>query len=160
VDVFSSSRLLIAVDPGVVTGLAWWDMIPSHTPQALELVEDKAMDWLEERLRSSNGPRYTGVVCENFLPRGGAITWEPASLHQIGHAKHLCRKMRIPFRLQTPAQGKRFGTNEKLKALGWYAAAMAAYDNSKTSHPQAIDAMRHLALCASVCGLLNMEEFL
>src|ERR1700677_2526390 len=96
------SPFIIAVDPGVVTGIAlWWP--ESGELLALELPEDDAMDTVEKLLNSrtnSGMSNRTIVVCEDFVPRGGALTWYPQSLHQIGYLKHLCRKRKISFRLQ------------------------------------------------------------
>lgn len=150
--------LLIAVDPGVVTGFAVWNVW--EPPRAHEMPEDEAMDHVVELIYASASSFNLLVVVEDFKPRPGAITFFPASLHQIGLLKHVCRRGGVPFRLQTPAAGKSFGTDAKLKRIGWYDIAMKAYDPSRTSHPQAIDAIRHLMLAGTKIGLIQAEELL
>jgi hypothetical protein len=154
-------RLLIAVDPGVVTGLAYWTPDTAGIPAFYELTEIDAMDLVTNWLHVAQDPSTSAlVVCEDFVPRGGALTWFPESLHQIGYLKHLCRRMGIPYRLQQVKNAKGMMTDEKLKRLGWHRPALDAYRPDITSHPQAIDAARHLALAAVKVGLIQAEDLL
>jgi hypothetical protein len=157
-----SDKLIIAVDPGVVTGLAFWD--GEGKLYAYELPEDNAIDYVFDEL---DGYRRAGsaclVVCEDFVPRGGALTWYPESLHQIGALKHHCRRNGVPFRLQAVKDAKGFSTDAKLKRFRggeWYRTAMEAYRPGITSHPQAIDAVRHLLLAGVKIGLVDGGDLL
>jgi hypothetical protein len=155
--------LLIAIDPGVVTGLAFWYPDGGELPLMFEDPEDEAVDRVESWLDERDGPQKranTLVICEDFKPRGGALTWFPNSLHQIGHFLHECRQRGIAFRLQTPADGKRFSTDAKLRRVGWYDTAIAAFRPDITSHTQAVDAARHLLLASVKIGVLNGDDLL
>jgi hypothetical protein len=158
--------LLIAIDPGVVTGLAYWYPDSGQPPEAFEDPEDEAVDrvegWLDTRcdewLKAN-----TLVVCEDFKPRGGALTWFPEALHQIGHFRHECRQRGIAYRLQQPGNMKKFVEGGKLKRYRdgeWYRIAMAAYQPHNTSHPQALDAVGHLLLASIKIGLIDGAELL
>ena len=121
------------------------------------------MDTVEKLLnsRTNSGTRNrTIVVCEDFVPRGGALTWYPQSLHQIGYLKHLCRKRKVSFRLQQVKDAKGFSTDAKLKTLKWYEIGMKAYDHSITSHPQALDALRHLLLASVKLGFISGDDLI
>jgi hypothetical protein len=52
---------------------------------------------------------------------------------------------------QSPAQGKTFATNAKLKKVGWYHQTPGGHAN---------DALRHLLLYATKQGLVKAEELL
>lgn len=152
-----SDSLIIAVDPGVVTGLAFDTLL--KPPTGMELPEDEAVDEILAALAGESDANIL-VVCEDFIPRPGAMTWYPNSLHTIGWLKHECRRCRIPFRLQSVAPAKKFATNEKLRRVGWYEIAMKAYRPDITSHPQAIDAFRHLLLTEVKLGIVNPEDLI
>lgn len=85
------------------------------------------------------------VACESFTPRAGIRTWEPEALYVIGALKFACSLTGAAFELQSPAQAKRFGTNEKLAALGW---------RRPTAGGHADDAARHLLLAAVRHGMI------
>ncbi len=126
---------LLAVDPGGVSGLASW--------------EDGAVTFSEEPDRFSLYARVRAwapqvVVCENFVPRAGPLTFQPEALRIIGGLEFWCAQHAADFVLQTPAQAKGFGTAEKLKAVGWWPKGLG--------HSQ--DAARHLLVyfCTNPAG--------
>lgn len=122
----------LAIDPGLTTGMAeQTDTL--KLPLTWELPVNDAMDLVEELL---DGPRYC-VVMESFTPRPGVRTWQPDALEAIGVARFLARKNGCLFELQSPADAKRFSTDEKLKKLGWHTPTEGGHAN---------DALRHLLL--------------
>ncbi len=150
---------LIACDPGVMSGLAYVDFDREEGWRgelvAYEEYELGSVLWVINRSKG----RDCAVVCEDFKPRPGALTWQPASLHCIGALKFHCWNEDIPFLLQTPSQRK-FSTDYKLKKIGWYDIGMKAYRRAETSHPQALEAVRHLLLAAVKAGAVKGEELL
>ena len=112
--------------------MAWSD--PGQAPASWQLPADEAVDLVEEFL---NGQPPALVVCESFIPRPGAKTWQPDAIETIGVLRHLCRWHRHRFELQAPADAKRFSTDAKLKRLGWYQPTEGGHAN---------DAIRHLLL--------------
>lgn len=129
----------VAFDPGKMTGVAL------HHPdnlafegnfEAFALPCEDAMDWAESWIVSG---LWDDVVCESIVIT--AQTHKKSqdvlcSVEQIGILRYLCRRCGVPFRLQTPAEAKSFGTDAKLKALGWWTKGL--------DHPR--DATRHLIL--------------
>ena len=120
----------IAVDPGGTTGVAMtgngqtvatWELSPM---EAVELVED----FIDEN---------SVVVCESFTPRPGVRTWQPDAVEVIGALRYLCFKRGLELVLQSPAAAKRFGTDDKLKRIGWYKPTRGGHSN---------DAVRHLLI--------------
>ena len=138
--------IVASVDPGVASGVAvaTFPYYPSDEPHAFEADQVETLSYFES-LRTLNV-----LVCESFVPRPGAKTWQPASLELIGALRWMAHKRGIPFVLQSPAAGKKFGTNEKLKKIGWYTVGGAGHIN---------DAKRHLLLYAVTKNLIPIELF-
>lgn len=127
--------LLIAVDPGKMTGVALFEFFEDGVPELLEsheFLRDELEAWLETKLLKN----YTGddieVVAERF--KIGDID-APWSLQELGVLSFLSRKggWGEPT-LQTPADAKAFVSNEKIKKLGYWHKGGAGH---------ALDAVRH-----------------
>ena len=78
--------------------------------------------------------------------RGGSM----AAIEIIGALRWICHARGIPLVLQTPADAKRFMTDEKLRRLGWY----------RSGKDHARDAARHLALYLLRSGHVSPEGVL
>lgn len=111
------------MDPGKVTGYGFLDASAGALPafQGGELGHDAFLDaavhWV---------PGVDLVVCEDFKVNqrtaqtlGGDRLW---STEQIGCLRTWCRWASVEFRLQ-PASDKTFGSDAKLKAIGWWKGA-------------------------------------
>lgn len=132
------SRIL-AIDPGKMSGVAFWGGF-----EALQVPEPKS--WEIPAMESVQHCDYLMskftevlVVCESFIPRPGAGTWQPDALEVIGALRYLSFKYHYDFELQSPADAKRFSTDAKLKKLGWYTSTPDGHAN---------DSLRHLLLGA------------
>lgn len=136
---------VMAVDPGNVTGVAIHTFPGKTMPRTYEVDPLDAPALVEIHTPSV-------VVCESFVPRPGAKTWQPEALYTIGAVRYVAQAiLHAAFVLQTPADAKRFSTNDKLKKLSWRAP-------SKGGH--ADDALRHLLLYAVRAGLIDAEDLL
>lgn len=60
-----------------------------------------------------------------------SMTWP---LELLGVGRYLCRLNGIRFVTQSPTQGKSFGTDEKLKRLGWYRPGTEDHHRDATRH--------------------------
>ncbi len=129
--------MILAIDPGLATGLARFYNDLNFQSGILE----GGFDAMSDELALLVPATIEFVVIENFIPRGGALTIQLDALHIIGAVKHWCRQERKPLIIQSPAQAKSFATNDKLKACGWFNKGTEGHDN---------DAARHmLVACAS-----------
>ncbi len=133
---------IIAVDPGIATGIA------EYVNGSVNAWEDPwmtAVDYTEDM-------HPDVIVVENFIPRVGvALTWQPDALYCIGALKYLSQKQSSEFVLQPPAHAKQFSTNDKLKRIGWYTPTIGGHAN---------DAVRHLLLYAVRHQLVETEGLL
>lgn len=132
-------RFVLAVDPGGLTGWAWF--APDLDPAPFS-GQDPPLDFLRraESALERNG-RDVLVVCEKFTISEGTVrkSREGAllTLRTIGALEWLAHKHGAEFDLtQTPAEAKALVTNDRLRALGWW----------KVGEDHSRDALRHLGL--------------
>ena len=133
---------VIAFDPGKATGVAWYDNGEFGSYQLDDGFAGVAT-WLTPRNRPFGHDRpplepLDAVVCESFSVRQGTHKMDQGAFmdvwSNIGAIRYAAFLVGVPFHLQSPAEAKSFGTNDKLHALGWYKGAPGHAD----------DASRHL----------------
>ena len=129
---------IVAIDPGKTTGVAWTRGLVM-SPVVAEMNQDDLYDWLV----NGNDLRHlhsTVYVVESFTLRPGAKSHQTQPLEIIGFIDGAVRSGLFKGSLvkQSPAQGKSFGTDEKLKKLGFWVPGKG----------HAMDAMRHLVTYA------------
>lgn len=140
-------NLLVAIDPGGTYGVAIARIdVTLVDVEAYEAQPYDALCQLEVMLGV-----VERVFCESFIPRPGIRTNQPEALEGIGALRFICTKAGVPFELQSPADAKRFSTNDKLKRLGWYKPTRGGHAN---------DALRHLLLGAVRHGMIGTEEYM
>ena len=140
-------KLLVAIDPGGTYGVAIARIdVTLVDVEATEMPPYEALSFVDEALSL----RTERVFCESFIPRPGIRTNQPEALEGIGALRYICAGHDIPFELQSPADAKRFSTNDKLKRLGWYKPTRGGHAN---------DALRHLLLGAVRHGMIGAEEY-
>ena len=150
---------IISVDPGKMTGVAEW-IAPGNDPkegtfESFEYTVEQFFDYIKTRIGELDSLGYqVHLVCESFLitvqtAKNTQATW---SLELIGVLKFLAHLFGLPgVTMQTPSTGKTFGTNGKLKYLGWMRTG--TIDGVKyVGH--ANDAARHLATYGATRGLI------
>lgn len=111
-------RYVLGVDPGKKTGVALFDLFFETMVDGWEVLDDKLGFLLEETI-----DKYRpAVVSEAFVINSATVrnTQAPWSLEGIGIARYLSRKYGVHFEVQPQSSAKRFATNERLHALGWY----------------------------------------
>jgi hypothetical protein len=140
--------VLIAVDPGLKSGLAMWVEERFVGSWILDVYEiESLMEGYAESYRED-----LIIICESFIinARTAKVTQAPWSLEIIGCLRYMSQKFcRRDLVMQRPAEAKSFSTNEKLKALGWYHRGTAGHDN---------DASRHLLLYTIRNGVLPHDQ--
>lgn len=128
---------ILAVDPGNMTGMAFLGGFEALTPNEPKTWELPALEATQLCDAILDDYIEILVVCESFIPRPGAGTFQPDAMYTIGALRYLALKHRAGFELQSPADAKKFSTDKKLKSLGWH---------TPTPDGHANDALRHLLL--------------
>lgn len=129
-------KLLLGIDPGLLTGLFCVDITDPLNPVQLwseEFSIKQFHDFIEKFLESNRDDLR--VVIEDFLitARTSKLSAQPWSLHLIGLMNYLCYKYDVPLTIQKPSD-KQFADNTKLKKIGFWHTAGGGH---------ALDAGRH-----------------
>lgn len=130
-------RFYLALDPGKTTGCAW--LVPGEEGHGeFGFREIVGRFELYRALRDwASAGMIPEIVMEEWTVRADTakLSTQVDPHRIIGYVEGLADQHGWPFSLQTPAQGKSFGTDAKLQALGWSAT-------TKGGHAR--DAARHL----------------
>jgi hypothetical protein len=126
--------VIVAVDPGKITGLATWannELVSWQEPTWYAV--DRIWNTLEHL-------EVSVIVCESYTITASTLRktrGENWSLESIGAIRWMSNRHGVEFVLQAPADAMRFMTDDKLRMLGWYRASIGGHAN---------DAARHLGL--------------
>lgn len=128
---------VFSFDPGKMTG---WALCNTAT-MAVDCGEDD-FDLYCERVEHWFGHygEQLDVVGERYTITAATAkkTQQPWSLEVIGVTKYLAHKFGCgTVTLQAPADAKKFATNDRLRAMGWWVPGTAGHDK---------DALRHLMI--------------
>jgi hypothetical protein len=123
--------MIYAIDPGKVTGIATFDPLTREFHQ-WEMDGRTHMYALIDQMDSSDF-----VVAESYTITGQTAKYSQQldALYIIGAIEAHSYVYGTGFALQSPSQAKSFGTDAKLKHLGWWYATPGGH---------ASDAARHL----------------
>jgi hypothetical protein len=147
-----------AVDPGLATGVACYAPAAGYY---------NAVEVLGGDIGFANFWRvvlhdYTvaGIVCESFhiTPQTATKTRQYDALYIIGWLKLESQRLGIPFTLQTPAQGKSFGTDAKLKHMGWYVKTKDGHRNDASRHLLTFLSTRDSMIRSALAAMLTTGE--
>ena len=127
--------IVVAIDPGVATGIVVWSTDLREAVETYELNQFNTCQTLENWLYEDAAP--TSVVIERYNISIETVkkTRQTASLEIIGVARYFAECWGYPFVMQNASNAKRFMTDAKLRALGWW---------DRSDHIR--DAYRHLGL--------------
>lgn len=136
--VASGTPTILALDPGLVTGLALIQPEVEPAPRLFtaELGVEEVIRTFQA-IRDLVGRDHLEVVMEAFTISDRTMKTARSldALDIIGYVKLSCLVLNIPFTLQQPAQAKKFSSDDKLKSMEWY-------ERTKDGHKN--DAVRHL----------------
>lgn len=123
-----------AIDPGLVTGVACF------SPQGggFRSVEVPGGDiafarfWREVLHKNA----VLSIVTEKFVITNATTskTRQYDALYINGWLRLECDALGIPLTMQTPAEGKSFGTDAKLRYLGWFDRSPGGHKNDAARH--------------------------
>lgn len=124
---------VLAVDPGLVTGIA---LYTEATVFMSDEVDGGALGFADAFRQALMAWNFTHVVIEDFIITSATLTntrqYDP--LYIIGWLGIECFHLGIPFTKQTPSNGKSFGTDDKLRHLGWYSRTPGGHRNDAARH--------------------------
>jgi hypothetical protein len=132
-------KLILAVDPGKATGLAFFQVEAGQDPVLLSSKEVQQHEYakpIRDILTSNND---TEIVCERFTINAQTVrnSQAPFSLEQIGILKQCLLdvgRSAEDIYFQSPSDAKAMFDNSKLKKLGYW---------HKGGEGHALDAIRH-----------------
>lgn len=123
-----------AVDPGLVTGVAVY--VPGVAYYNALEVPGGDIGFANFWRTILHDYAVKSIVCESYIitPQTATKTRQYDALYIIGWLKLESARLGIPFTLQTPAQGKSFGTDFKLEGLGWFVKTKDGHRNDASRH--------------------------
>lgn len=127
-------RYLLAIDPGLMTGVCLIDLSDPENPVKVWSKEVTVQEF-HDNIEKLISHEETHVVIENFLitVETGKLTDAPWSLELIGVVRYLCYLSGKVLDLQTPAQ-KPFADNDKLRAVDFWHVGEAGHANDALRH--------------------------
>lgn len=143
------SKLIIAVDPGLSTGLAWWG--GENLRPSTSCIKDWFMvaDFISEKIQNTNVPITLVIEKFTITTKTGKLSQQPEALKLTGVLEYMANSWsQVNVVFQTPSAAKNFSKDTKLKHLGWWAP---------TDHER--DALRHLVLYSVKNGYLDASVF-
>ena len=127
-------RYLLAIDPGLMTGVCLIDLKDYDNPirvWSAEVTVSQFHDKIEELVAAED----THVVIENFIitEATGKLSEAPWSLELKGAVAFLCYKYGKVMDVQLPVQ-KDFADNDKLRSVGFWHVGEAGHANDALRH--------------------------
>lgn len=133
---------VLAVDPGGNTGIAqyvneewkaWIEPFDQAQMTVHRLLESGVPKITKEGLHQ---PHFDLVVFESIVITAATLKKSRdvmKSIEFIGVGRYLCKCYGIEFITQTPSEGMSFGTDTKLRAMGWFTPG-PDHANSASKH--------------------------
>lgn len=132
----SSRDYLLAIDPGLLTGMMYVNIADKNGPQ-MEWADERTVDDFHHSIEEflSENKDVCRVVIENYIigASTGKKSQQPWSLRLIGVVVFLCDKYGIPLTIQSPSERK-FATPEKLKKVGFWHVGGEGHANDAGRH--------------------------
>lgn len=126
--------MILALDPGGTTGVAWWHDHLGYQGEEVAGGFEGALDFLRHRV---TWDQLDVVVVEGFVIHANTHKMSPEGIRDtldiIGMVRGFCLVAGVERKLYFP-QDKAFGTDTKLKALGWYTPTKGGHRNDAARH--------------------------
>jgi hypothetical protein len=127
-------RYLLAIDPGLMTGMCLIDLKDPDNPVVVWSVEATTTEFYDKIAEYVAHPEIH-VVMEDFkiTVETGKLTEAPWSLNLIGVVQYLCYLNSKVLDFQLPSQ-KPFADNDKLRAVDFWHVGGAGHANDALRH--------------------------
>lgn len=133
-----TETVIIGIDPGKKTGVGIWDNIGgTDSFESYEMDVEEFWGWFIPFVHEHRAAgRDVRLVCESFIitihtAKNTQATW---SLELIGLVKYVGFAYGCEVTLQSPSVGKSFGTDGKLRLMGWWKKGAAGHANDAARH--------------------------
>lgn len=132
----SSVKRLLAVDPGLMTGVSMVDVSDLDSPKVIWSGEwdiETFHTKIDELMKNEDGE--LGLVYENYIitDETSKKSQQPWSLHLIGVMNYFGWKYSVPITIQKPSD-KQFASNERLKSVDFWHVGGAGHANDSLRH--------------------------
>lgn len=152
-----NKRYLLAIDPGLATGVGFLDITDPTTPIKVWTKEVDITEFYElvppiiEEFKND-----LEVVCENFIITVATAkkTQSPWSLNLIGVTQYFCWKNGVKLTLPKPAE-REFTSNEMLKHFGLWHVGGEGHANQAMRHAFAYLASNNKKLAIKVLRMVE-----
>lgn len=130
---------ILSFDPGGTTGCALFDSdgVEGHSGDFHSWQEDSFESCVREADTRIRFKAPDVLLAERFTIRANSHKLSATAFEEttdtIGAVRLLALRYDIPFVRQSPAQAKSFGTDEKLRKIGWYRPALG-HGNDASRH--------------------------
>lgn len=129
-----SKRYLLAIDPGLATGVAIIDKLDPMEPKVIldEELQTSSFYVRMEDVFTTHGDDLE-VVIEDFHMLSGDKSEAPWSLNLIGVTEYFCWKYKVEMTKQSPGR-KPFSTTAKMKRVGFWHVGDDGHANDALKH--------------------------
>ena len=136
-------RVVIAIDPGLTTGLAVFSYDGTTDPIMQHAGEYSVWEFVENLNRAVEYARSVDVVpdivCERFIINAQTVrnSQAPYSIEQIGILKYVMYTLKLDpnaIMFQSPADAKKMFPNEALKKLKYWVVGSDGHDKDAIRH--------------------------
>lgn len=127
-------RFLLALDPGLATGVCLIDLIDPENPVKVWSAEVSTTEFYD-KIEELVAQKETHVVIEDFkiTVETGKLSDAPWSLNLIGIVQYLCYLNGKVLDFQLPSQ-KPFADNDKLRAVDFWHVGGEGHANDALRH--------------------------
>lgn len=139
--------IILAIDPGTTTGFALFNEDGGHfisyeVEGPVNAVESVTL--FLDTAHTAND--IVEIVCESFVISARTIKTQRVNdpWEIKGWIKLECLRRDVAYTEQSPATGKSFGTDDKLRKIGWFRSSEGGHANDAARHLITYLAQHHL----------------
>lgn len=154
-------KYLLAIDPGLATGLGLIDVTDINNPTKIWTKEVDIVEFYNTvpEVIKAHADKDLEVVCENFIITVATAkkSQSPWSLNLIGIVQYFCYKNDVPLHLPKPGE-REFTSNDMLRHFGLWHVGGAGHANQAMRHAFAFLVRKNKKLALEALRMIESEE--